>query len=320
MPPEQAQGKRGLIGPGSDVYALGAIRYECLTGRPPFRAESVIKTIEQVIHAEAASPRTLNASVPRDLETICLKCLEKEPHRRYGTAQLFAEDLARFLNGEPIVARPTRAWERSVKWIRRHPTPTELMVSSLVALLAVVGMAIGLYYNAQLDRANGQLVYSNQQLEAARSTLESSNQQLLLTSAQLERSVEEVKAERALARRHLYASRMALIQVAEQKGATGRIVQLLRSLIPETEQQEDLRAADVVTLYLVPEQLAALVPQLEKLKTGSRIVSHQFPIPGIEPDKKIELKVDSLDEQHTLYLWTVPFKYPPRGKLPLCRT
>jgi serine/threonine protein kinase len=90
MPPEQAQGKRGLIGPASDVYALGAILYECLTGRPPFRAESVIKTIAQVIRSEAASPRTLNASIPRDLETICLKCLEKEPHRRYGTAQLFA--------------------------------------------------------------------------------------------------------------------------------------------------------------------------------------------------------------------------------------
>ncbi len=241
MPPEQAQGKRSLIGPASDVYALGAILYECLTGRPPFRADSVIKTIEQVIHADAAWPRTLNASIPRDLETICLKCLEKEPHRRYGTGQLLADDLGRFLNGEPIVARPAHTWERSLKWVRRHPMPAAVILSSIVALLALVGMGIGLYYNAELDSANSQLRSSNQQLEAARDRLESSNQKLSLTSVQLEHSVDEVKAERALARRHLYASRMALIQVAEQNGQTDRIVQLLRSVIPESEQQEDLR-------------------------------------------------------------------------------
>ncbi len=241
MPPEQAQGKRGLIGPASDVYALGAILYECLTGRPPFRAESVVATIEQVIHAEAASPRTLNTAIPRDLETICLKCLEKEPHRRYCTGQLLAEDLGRYLRGEPILARPARVLERNVKWVRRHPMAAALLVASLVALLSVMGMGIGVYYNAQLDSANLQLRSSNQQLEAARDTLESNNQQLSLTSAQLERSVDEVKAERALARRHLYASRMALIQVAEQKSDTARIVQLLRSVIPESDQQEDLR-------------------------------------------------------------------------------
>ncbi len=241
MPPEQAQGKRVLIGPASDVYALGAILYECLTGRPPFRAESVIKTIEQVIHSDAVSPRTLNMAIPRDLETICLKCLEKEPHRRYGTAQLLADDLERFLGGEPIVARPARALERSVKWVRRHPMPAAFMVSSLVASLALVGMGIGFYYNAQLDTANSQLRSSNQQLEAARDTLESSNQKLSLTSAELERSVDEVQAERTLARRHLYASRMALIQVAQQNNQPARIVQLLRSLIPEADHGEDLR-------------------------------------------------------------------------------
>ena len=137
MPPEQAQGKRSLIGPGSDVYSLGAVLYECLTGRAPFRADSVLKTIEQVIHAEAASPRTLNAAIPRDLETICLKCLEKEPQRRYATAELLANDLGCFLKGEPIVARPTSQWERGVKWVRRHPAHAALTLVSVVATLAI---------------------------------------------------------------------------------------------------------------------------------------------------------------------------------------
>jgi len=241
MPPEQAQCDRALIGPASDVYSLGAILYECLTGRPPFRAESVIKTIEQVIHADAAAPRTLNSTVPRDLETICLKCLEKEPHRRYATAQLLQEDLGRFLSGEPIVARPARALERTAKWIRRHPMPAALIASSMVALLSVTGMGIGLYYNAQLDSANSQLRASNKELEAAKQTLVTSNLQLSVTSEKLEHSIQDVNAERALARRHLYASRMALIQIAQQNNQPARIMQLLRSLIPEADHGEDLR-------------------------------------------------------------------------------
>lgn len=87
MPPEQAQGKRSLIGPRSDVYSLGAVLYECLTGRPPFRSDTVVETIQQVINVEAASPRMLNPSVSRDLETICLKCMEKEADGRFHTAQ-----------------------------------------------------------------------------------------------------------------------------------------------------------------------------------------------------------------------------------------
>ena len=150
MPPEQARGQRSLIGPGSDVYALGAILYECLTGRPPFRSDSVIETIQQVIHVEAASPRLLNPGVVRDLETICLKCLQKDPHRRYGTAQSLAGDLQRYLDGRPILARPVGSIERTWCWCRRNPTVASLLAT--VAMSLIVGTAVSSYFAIEASR------------------------------------------------------------------------------------------------------------------------------------------------------------------------
>jgi WD40 repeat protein len=138
MPPEQAGGESKEIGPLSDVYSLGAILYCLLTGRPPFQAASTMETLIQVLQQEAVSPRLLNSKVPRDLETICLKCLEKEPQKRYASAAAFAEDLRRFLDGEPIVARPIGLWERGLKWAKRRPAIATL--STALILVALVGM------------------------------------------------------------------------------------------------------------------------------------------------------------------------------------
>ena len=139
MAPEQVIGKAGTIGPAADIYALGALLYEMLTGRPPFRGETAAETERQVIHDEPVSPSRLNTKVPRDLETICLKCLSKEPQRRYASAAALADDLRRFGEGRPIQARPVGWGERSWRWCRRNPTAAALLVTAL----ALVGLASG---------------------------------------------------------------------------------------------------------------------------------------------------------------------------------
>jgi WD40 repeat protein/tRNA A-37 threonylcarbamoyl transferase component Bud32 len=136
MPPEQVLGKRNAISRRSDVYAMGALLYHLLTGRPPFSAETMEATLAQALNNEPAAPRSLNPTVPCDLETICLKCLEKEPVRRYRTAQELADDLRRFEYDEPISARPVTTSEKLWRWARRNPSIATLAASLLIVFLA----------------------------------------------------------------------------------------------------------------------------------------------------------------------------------------
>jgi eukaryotic-like serine/threonine-protein kinase len=156
MAPEQALGRTKDVGPAADIYALGAILYDVLTGRPPLKGETAIETVRLVIHADPVPPSRLVPRIARDLETICLKCLQKDPLKRYASAAELADDLDRFREGKPIKARPTPSWERGLKWSKRRPVAATFLALGLVAFIGLTGGAIGYQRHVRLesDRRN----------------------------------------------------------------------------------------------------------------------------------------------------------------------
>jgi Protein kinase domain len=168
MPPEQASGKSKALTIAADVYSLGAILYDLMTGRPPFQADSAAETLLQVLHEEPRRPRLLNPRIDPDLETISLKCLEKEPARRYKSADDLADDLGRWLRSEPITARPVTAPERALKWARRRPAIAALC--SAVFAVAVAGLAGVLWqWRASVANAEKARVFAKDaEIESAR--------------------------------------------------------------------------------------------------------------------------------------------------------
>ncbi len=235
MPPEQAGGKRGEVGPAADVYALGATLYALLTGRPPFQAATAMDTVIQVISDEPVSPRRLNPSIPRDLETICLKCLAKEPGKRYATAAALAEDLRRFQANEPILAQPVGRVERGLKWVRRKPAAAALLASLVVGTALATFLAIRA--NQKAAEALEQKGRADEQTEVAKSKAA----EALVQKGRADEQAGVAKSSARLANDRAYISDLRLVQRAWEENQVGSVHELLEGQRPEKTGGEDLR-------------------------------------------------------------------------------
>jgi WD40 repeat protein len=235
MAPEQAAGKSRQVGPPADIYSLGAILYELLTGRPPFQGETVLETLLQVQSAEPVPPSRLRPRLRRDLETVCLKCLEKDPARRYPSARELAEDLRRFLEGKPVVARPLGLLRRGGRWCRRNP----LAVAVVVSLLA--GTAVASFFAVQAD-ARARDASRARSLAASEAAQAKANATLAgEKAAEALRNADLARDEKRNSDRRLYVADLRLAQRAWEDARLDRLRELLDGQLPRYTGGIDLR-------------------------------------------------------------------------------
>ena len=278
MAPEQAAGKIKEIGPRSDLYALGGILYELLTGRPPFRAASVLDTLLQVRTQEPIPPSQFQPKVPRDLETICLKCLQKDPAKRYATAAALGEDLRRFLAGEPILARPVSRAESLWRLCRRNPRVAAL---SLIVAIMVLGWAATSTLLFRLARANERTALANAASASQNASLAQHNaqdarakaQEALANAETARRNAERANANEARARSQEQAAK----QIAQD--AIVQMIHLGEQVMLRLRAKHDPARAEAEWLRLRDDMLSMLqkemVPLAQRIE-GQRVSPFAF--------------------------------------------
>ena len=279
MPPEQAQGDSDNIGPAADVYSIGAILYATLTGHPPFQAANVMDTLRQVMEQEPVPPRQLNPSIDKDLQTICLKCLEKSPARRYGSANELVEELQRYENGEPIHARPIGMIERALRWRRRYPAR-----AALVTIVAGLFMTAPLIAARQAQVAQRQrelkedAVVARDEAETRRKEAEDSKAKAETARIEAEVARTEAEAARAAVEREqantsglLYSAQVALAHREWLDNNPERVRQLLMAS-PEDQRGWEWEYLDGLTRAEARLFSAHQVPQSVEFSPNGKLL------------------------------------------------
>jgi len=272
MAPEQARGDVRGIGPGADIYALGAMLYELLTGQHPFRGIALLNVLAQVVNSTPLQPRGLRSDIPRDLDTICMKCLEKTPARRYLSAKLLAEDLQRFLDGKPILARPITLPGRFWRWCRRNPVVAGTSVVAVLGLLATA--IISIFSAIESERARQTVQSSRDQLRVALDTSETHRKESL-------RNLAESSLDRGLA-------------LCDQGEIAQGMWWMVRAL-DAAEEHPELKNAIEANLAAWNDQLCVL----------ERILDHQQPVSALAVSSDNRLLAAAIPGESRIRLWSL---------------